>query len=123
VLDQTSGPLLYSVVIIGLKTPPSVIPGAAAVVQGDLLATYCNRERTFHDDSLDEKITVMVRCLRVVELTKPWVVFFCDPKDCPTKQLSRAVARAIARDPDVIALLQANTDNLRPIGPYLINVE
>ena len=121
--DQVNGPLLHSVVIIGLKTRPSVIPGASAVVQGDLLATYCNHERTFRDVPLDEKITVMVRCLRVVELTKPWVVFFCDPKDCPTKKLSSAVAAAIARDPEVSALLQANTENSQPIGPYLINVE
>jgi hypothetical protein len=117
------GPLIHSAVIVGLKTPPSVIPGATAVVQGDLLAAYCNHERTFRDNSLDEKITVTVRCLRIVELTKPWVVFFCDPKDCRTKQSSSAVANALARDQDIIALVQANTENSQPIGPYLINVE
>ena len=121
--NQANGPLLYSAVIIGLKTPLSFIPGATAVVRGDLLATYCNHERTFWNISLDEKMTVTVRCLRVVELTKPWVVFFCDPKDCTTKQSSSAVATALARDRDIIDLVQTNTENSRPIGPYLINVE
>jgi hypothetical protein len=121
--DHANGPLIYSAVIVGLQTPSSVIPGAAAVVQGDLLGTYCNHERTFRDVSSYEKVTVTVRCLRVVELTKPWVVFFCDPKDCTTKQSSSAVAAALARDQDIIALVQANTENSRPTGPYLINVE
>jgi hypothetical protein len=121
--DQEKGPLLYSAVIIGLKTPPSFLPGATTVVQADVLAGYCNHERAFFDDSVASNITVMVRCLRVVELTKPWVVLFCDPKNCSTKQLADTVAKAIARDPAILALVQANTENSQPIGPYLVNVE
>jgi hypothetical protein len=121
--DQEKAPLLYSVVILGLKTPPSFLPGATAVVQADVLTGYCNRERTFLDDSSGSNVTVTVRCLRVVELTRPWVVLFCDPKDCSTKQSAAAVARAIAKHPDVLALVQANAENSRAIGPYLVNVE
>jgi hypothetical protein len=121
--DRAKDPPLYSVVIVGLKTPPSFIPGATAVVQTDALAAYCNRERTFPDESGGNNIKVTVRCLRAVELRKPWAVLFCDPKDCSTKQSAVAVARAITTDPDILALVQANTENLRTVGPYLVNIE
>jgi hypothetical protein len=121
--DRAKDPPLYSVVIVGLKTPPSFIPGATAIVQTDVLAAYCNRERIFPDESGGNNLTVTVRCLRTVELTKPWAVLFCDPKDCSTKQSAAAVARAITRDPAILALVQANTENLQTIGPYLVNVE
>jgi hypothetical protein len=120
---QAKAPLLYSVVIVGLKTPPSSIPGATVVVQADVLDAYCNRERTFQDGYGDGKISVTVRCLRAVELTKPWVVLFCDPKDCETRQSADAVATAIAKDPDIVAFVKANTEGAQPIGPYLVNVE
>jgi hypothetical protein len=115
--------LLYDVVVIGLKTPSYSLPGATAVVQADVLTRYCNHERSFSDDSVGLKTAVTVRCLRVVELMRPWVVLFCDPKDCSTKESAEMVANAIAKDPDILALVRASAENSQPIGPYLVNVE
>ena len=114
--------MLHKLVVIGLKTP-SFLPGVTAAVHADVLTRYCNRERTFFDNSRNDEITVTVRCLRVVELTRPWVVLFCDPKDCSTKESAEIIASAIAEDPAILAWVQANTENSQPIGPYLVNVE
>jgi hypothetical protein len=119
---QQKDAMLHKLVVIGLKTP-SFLPGMTTVVQADVLTGYCNRERTFFDDSRSREITVTVRCLRVVELTRPWVVLFCDPKDCSTKETAENIATAIAEDPAILALVQANMENSQPIGPYLVNVE
>jgi hypothetical protein len=114
--------MLQKLVLIGLKNP-SFVPGVTTIVEADVLTQYCNKERTFFDNSRNGEITVTVRCLRVVELTRPWVVFFCDPKDCSTKESAEIVATAIAEDPAILALVQANTENSQPIGPYLVDVE
>ena len=118
---QENGAMLHKLVVIGLKAD-SFLPGVTTIVQADVLTGYCNRERTFNSSRSGE-ITVTVRCLRVVELVRPWVVLFCDPKDCSTKETAESVATAIAEDPAILALVQANTEDSQPIGPYLVNVE
>jgi hypothetical protein len=121
--DQNGNSPLHSAVIIGLRTPPFHLPGATAAVQADVLTGYCNRERTFSEEVDRREVTVTVRCLRVVELTRPWVVLFCDPKDCTTKHSAQAVAGAIVGDPEIVALARANAEHMRPVGPYLINLQ
>jgi hypothetical protein len=122
-VSQEKRSLLYDVVVVGLKTPSYSLPGTTVVVEAEVLTRYCNHERSFSGDSARLKTAVTVRCLRVVELMRPWVVLFCDPKDCSTKESAEMVANAIAKDPDILALVRASAENSQPIGPYLVNIE
>jgi hypothetical protein len=114
--------LLRHVVILGLNAPRSTVAGMTAQIPAPVIEEYCNRQRTLTDEN-GRSVTATVRCLRVVQLLKPWVVLFCDPTECSNDADARGVAIAIANDPDILALASENKENGQPKGPYLVNVE
>jgi hypothetical protein len=85
---------------------------------------YCDRDHLFEiDPASKHAATVRVRCFRAGLYSEPWVLFFCDPKDCPSDNIAKGVASAIAKDADVIALARERSGAGQLRGPYLTEIQ
>jgi hypothetical protein len=115
------GPLRHVVVVGDPAEPPSL------AVASEVKTKYCNREHTFSiggDSSPRASATVRPRCdtIGVYDLDA-WNIIYCDPKDCASENLEKAVMAAIASDPEVLDFARRSSDTAIPRGPYLINIK
>jgi hypothetical protein len=64
---------------------------------------YCRQEHTFsveEESSPRNSITLTLRCWAVgIYDLDTWNLIYCDPKDCTSERIEKAVMAAIARDP------------------------
>jgi hypothetical protein len=51
-----------------------------------------------------------------------WFVFYCDPRTCQRDEDSAAAVRAVAADPDVIALARGDGTGGPQTGPYIVEI-
>jgi hypothetical protein len=113
---------LRRLVVIGNADEPSNMQIVSPAIE-----KYCERQRPFlFENSVTPSRTKMVRiyCIRkTVNDLDTWIGLFCDPKDCSSKQEEEAVAAAIARDIDVLMHAQGIRPDMRPRGPYLVEVD
>jgi hypothetical protein len=111
------GPLRYAVVVGNPVEPP------AGLLPLDLTEKYCSQDHTFtvKDDAPPFPPTVRLRCdpIFVFDLDA-WIMIRCDPNDCTSERVDRAVARAIAADPKIQDLARRSSNTGLPRGPYLI---
>jgi hypothetical protein len=85
---------------------------------------FCNREHEFVLESGSTPTAVRIRCwTQDVYETDGWTVFYCELKDCVSESAAKAVAAAIASDPDVVAFAQGNSGADHARGPYIVNIE
>jgi hypothetical protein len=86
---------------------------------------YCDREHSvLLDLNASSTMTVRIRCwTQGFFETDGWTVFYCDAKDCTSDDAARAVARAIASDPDFAAFAQGSSKSRQSRGPYLVSID
>jgi len=109
-----AGPLRYAVVVGDTDQPPSL---AAA---SEVSAKYCNREHSFSigdGSSPHVSVTVRPRCRTMsVHDLDSWILIYCDPADCASEPIDKAVMAAIASDPDVLDFARRSSGTAIPRG-------
>jgi hypothetical protein len=116
-----AGPLRYAVVVGNPDEPPS------SAVGSEVQTKYCNREHSFSigdDSSPHTSVTVRPRCqtLDVYGLDS-WTMIYCNPVDCASEGVEKAVMAAIASDPEVMDFARRSSTTAIPRGPYLITIK
>jgi len=115
------GPLRYVVMIGDPAQPPGLI------VRSEVSRKYCYQARTFslgEESSERRSITVELRCSGngFADLDF-WNVIYCDPKDCASEPVERAVMTAVAADPEILDFARRSSTSAVPRGPYLITIK
>lgn len=115
-----AGPLRHAVIIGAPDGPPTL------AVVSEVEAKYCGREHTFEvgeDASSPMTITVRLRCdhLTLSDLDL-WNVIYCEPAECVSEHVERAVAAAITKDPEILEFVRLGANGPTPRGPYLVTV-
>ena len=115
------GPLRY-VVIVGDPAEP---PGLA--VSSEVQRKYCDKDHTFSfggEPSERRSITVQPNCsMNSIGDLDAWNIIYCDPKDCTSEPVERAVMTAIAADPEILDFAKRSSNTAIPRGPYLISIK
>ena len=116
-----AGPLRYTVIVGDLVDPPD------ASIPSEVTTKYCNREHTFPmtgDFSSYPAVTVRLRCSHFsVQSFELWNIIYCDPADCVSEGVEKAVAAAVARDPEVLDFARRSSNTATPRGPYLVAIK
>jgi hypothetical protein len=113
--------LRYAVVVGDPDQPPGF------AVKSEVETKYCNREHTFTiDDDSTQPVSVTVRpscqTTSLFDLDS-WTIIYCDPADCASEGLEKAVMAAIASDPEVLNFARKSSDTTTPRGPYLVAIK
>ena len=114
---QTPTPTLRHVVIVGLKASESIYAGLNSPITLQDNRNPCDRPHTFVDPATATTQTVYARCLRQLRYGQPWILLFCDPKDCVSETIAAAFAAVVAKDPKVIELARTDEESK---GPYVV---
>lgn len=115
------GPLHHLVMVGDPAEPPTLAAHSEVEVK------YCGREHTFSiagDSSRPVSITLKPRCdpNGVYDLDM-WILIYCDPKDCTSEPVEKAVMAAIASDPEILEFARRSSDTAIPRGPYFISIK
>lgn len=121
-----SGPLppgpLHHIVMVGDPVEP---PTLAA--HSEVEAKYCGREHTFSiagESPHPVSITVKPQCeSQGVHDLDMWNLIYCDPKDCNSEPVEKAVMAAIASDPEILEFARRSSNTAIPRGPYFISIK
>jgi hypothetical protein len=116
-----AGSLRYAVIVGDPDEPPSL---AAA---SEVKAKYCDRQHSFSisDGSLPRgSLMIRPRCdSRAVYDLDSWTVIYCDPADCASQAVEKAIMAAIASDPEVLDYARRSSNTTIPRGPYLVTIK
>jgi len=97
------------------------------VAASEVQAKYCNREHTLSigdDSSPRVSVTIRTRCLdtTVYDLDS-WSLIYCDPADCASERIDKAVIAAIASDSELLDFARRSRDTATPHGLYLVTIK
>lgn len=115
-----AGPLRHGVIVGHTDQPPR------SAVGSEIGTTYCMREHVFpivDDFSPHATITVRLRCSETgISDLDSWVIIYCDPSDCTSERIEKAVMTAVANDPEILKFARRGSDTESPRGPYLVTI-
>jgi hypothetical protein len=116
-----AGPLRYAVIVGDPDQPPSL------AVLSEIETRYCSRVHSFSigdGASPHVSVTVQPRCQGTgVSDLDSWTMIYCDPADCTSASVEKAVMAAIASDPEILDFARRSSDTATPRGPYLVTVK
>ena len=116
-----AGPLRYAVIVGNPGDPPG------GLVASEVEAKYCNREHAFSigdESSQHPTVAARPRCLPTTVLDlDSWSIIYCDPADCTSERVEKAVMTAIASDPEILEFARSSSATTVPRGPYLITIK
>jgi hypothetical protein len=122
--ENVSQRVLRRALIVGMPKPKGVVSGLNTPDVGASTKRYCNHQRSFVIDEKSAQTKMLkVFCLREVLNGVPWVVFFCDPKDCVAESEAESALETIAKDPLVLGSIAEGSELSEPRGPYLVKLE
>lgn len=114
------GPLRYAVVIGNPSEPP------IGLLPDEVEKKYCWRDHHFTVDNSTPplSLTLRPRCHSILLADlDAWVLIYCDPADCTSENAQRAVAKAIAGDPEILDFVRRSSSAAMPRGPYLVIIQ
>jgi predicted RNase H-like HicB family nuclease len=116
-------PILNRFLLLGVSNQKGIGGGMPLAAETFSVNQFCDRRQKFRvgEHSDDEK-ELQIMCLHAAPFGNPWVVFFCDPKDCTSAGDANSALKVIQQSIEAHDEARKLAGGREPQGPYLVEV-